>query len=246
MIFLGDKIHGSGRSELLSRQVSDIQLDDSVLHSLQTQLSDNLEKKGFEYFFPVLYWGDEWLCEDGKASISVPFYLGNKYIAKILYGNKVEVEGCRSNSLAMRYIRHEAGHAFFHAFGLKNSAKANKIFGDFSAPYNPDNFRQYRNAEKYHEFINNIFVRGYGQVHPEEDFAETFAEWLNPRINWREKYIGNSKILRKLRYMETTAPQFYSTKLNKRLYSYSPISRSQYILRDILPLLPQARSRAER
>jgi hypothetical protein len=41
----------------------------------------------------------------------------------------------------------------------------------------------------------------YAQSHPDEDFAETFAVWLAPDSNWRERYAG-WPVLKKLEYMD--------------------------------------------
>jgi hypothetical protein len=42
----------------------------------------------------------------------------------------------------------------------------------------------------------------YAQAHPTEDFAETFAVWLQPRARWRREYAG-WPALRKLEYVDT-------------------------------------------
>jgi hypothetical protein len=41
----------------------------------------------------------------------------------------------------------------------------------------------------------------YAQKHPDEDFAETFAVWLTPGLDWREQYAG-WPALQKLEYVE--------------------------------------------
>ncbi len=41
----------------------------------------------------------------------------------------------------------------------------------------------------------------YAQSHPCEDFAETFAVWLDPRSRWRTRYRG-WKALEKLEYVD--------------------------------------------
>ena len=41
----------------------------------------------------------------------------------------------------------------------------------------------------------------YAQSHPDEDFAETFAVWLNPRSEWRRRY-QDWPALKKLEYMD--------------------------------------------
>ena len=41
----------------------------------------------------------------------------------------------------------------------------------------------------------------YAQSHPDEDFAETFAVWLNPQSDWRARY-ADWPALKKLEYMD--------------------------------------------
>jgi hypothetical protein len=41
----------------------------------------------------------------------------------------------------------------------------------------------------------------YAQSHTDEDFAETFAVWLTPGLDWRKRYAG-WKALRKLEYVD--------------------------------------------
>jgi hypothetical protein len=41
----------------------------------------------------------------------------------------------------------------------------------------------------------------YAQSHPDEDFAETFAVWLTPNSEWRQRYAG-WRALAKLEYMD--------------------------------------------
>ena len=42
----------------------------------------------------------------------------------------------------------------------------------------------------------------YAQSHPDEDFAETFAVWLNPRSVWMRRY-ADGPALKKLEYMDS-------------------------------------------
>ena len=41
----------------------------------------------------------------------------------------------------------------------------------------------------------------YAQSHPDEDFAETFAVWLNPQSDWRARY-ADWPALKKLEYLD--------------------------------------------
>jgi hypothetical protein len=42
----------------------------------------------------------------------------------------------------------------------------------------------------------------YAQKHPDEDFAETFAVWLDPSSRWRRRYRDWQVALAKLEYLE--------------------------------------------
>src|SRR5262249_29614753 len=46
----------------------------------------------------------------------------------------------------------------------------------------------------------------YAQKHPDEDFAETFAVWLTPGLNWRKQYDGWDA-LKKLEYIDRVAKE---------------------------------------
>ncbi|HZD93919.1 MAG TPA: hypothetical protein VE133_06670, partial [Candidatus Sulfotelmatobacter sp.] len=50
----------------------------------------------------------------------------------------------------------------------------------------------------------------YAQKHPDEDFAETFAVWLTPGSNWRQKY-KDWPALEKLRYLDRTLRKLAKT-----------------------------------
>ena len=69
-------------------------------------------------------------------------------------------------------------------------------FGKASRPY-PDIYRP-RPASR--DFVLHL-GHWYAQSHPTEDFAETFAVWLQPRARWRREYQG-WPALRKLEYVD--------------------------------------------
>jgi hypothetical protein len=58
----------------------------------------------------------------------------------------------------------------------------------------------------------------YAQSHPDEDFSETFAVWLTPGLDWRERYKG-WKALHKLEYME---------ELMKSIAGKPPVHQPEY------------------
>src|SRR3712207_7866144 len=105
----------------------------------------------------------------------------------------VEVE---SESDVMRYLRHEAGHAFNYAYRLYDRADWRTTFGPYSRPYR----ERFRANPFSRDFVRHI-LGWYAQKHPDEDFAETFAVWLTPGLDWRTEYAG-WPALRKLEYVD--------------------------------------------
>jgi hypothetical protein len=107
----------------------------------------------------------------------------------------LEVEG-GTPEWCMRILRHEAGHAIENAYLLRRRRRRQQLFGRSSQPY-PNHYspRPYSRS-----FVRHLDV-WYAQSHPDEDFAETFAVWLDPRSQWRERYRG-WPVMKKLQYME--------------------------------------------
>jgi hypothetical protein len=96
----------------------------------------------------------------------------------------------------MKILRHEAGHAIENAYHLRRRRRRRELFGSTSEPY-PEMYlpRPYSKS-----FVINLDA-WYAQAHPDEDFAETFAVWLNPDSKWRERYV-DWPALKKLEYVD--------------------------------------------
>jgi hypothetical protein len=82
-------------------------------------------------------------------------------------------------------MRHETGHAIDNAYRLHLRKRWRETFGYYSAPYR-SSYAPIPNSKKYVIHLDYW----YGQSHPAEDFAETFAVWLDPRSDWRSHYAG--------------------------------------------------------
>ncbi|HEX2693990.1 MAG TPA: hypothetical protein VHL12_08085 [Gemmatimonadaceae bacterium] len=182
------------RHALLAQRISDIGLAirGTLLEKLVNQLYEELGAKGLE-FRPPVYLSDQWGCPDGTPLIGVPFYLADERLSKIEEDYSAAVEGEQES---MRYLRHEAGHAFNYAYRLYDRPDWRKMFGPYSRPYR----ERYRADPFSHDYVRHI-LGWYAQKHPDEDFAETFAVWLTPGLNWEREYDGWGA-LRKLRYVE--------------------------------------------
>jgi hypothetical protein len=182
------------RHALLSQRISDIGLEirGTLLEKLVHQLYEELAAKGLD-FRPPVYLSDQWGCPDGTPLIGVPFYLADARLSKIEEDYSSAVEGADES---MRYLRHEAGHAFNYAYRLYDRPDWRKMFGPYSRPYRD----RYRADPFSRDFVRHI-LGWYAQKHPDEDFAETFAVWLTPELDWRRMYEGWGA-LAKLEYVD--------------------------------------------
>ena len=182
------------RHALLAQRISDIGLEirGSLLEKLIDQLYEELSAKGLA-FHPPVYLSDQWGCPDGTPLIGVPFYLADDRLSRIEEDYSSAVESAEES---MRYLRHEAGHAFNYAYRLYDRPDWRKLFGPYSRPYR----ERYRADPFSHDYVRHI-LGWYAQKHPDEDFAETFAVWLTPGIDWRRSYEGWGA-LAKLEYVD--------------------------------------------
>lgn len=181
------------------------------------QLYHELAAKGF-IFRPSCYLADEWLSPDGEPIIGIPFYLAHPRLRKLEHKMMLEVEGGDRNSL-IRLLRHEAGHAVNYAYLLYKKGKWKKLFGSFDKDY-PEKYK-YRPYSK--RFVRHL-EGWYAQYHPDEDFAETFAVWLDPDSDWKERYKGWGAI-EKLNYVDRLmlkiVPTFPKKKEGKKYWDIS-------------------------
>jgi hypothetical protein len=126
------------RERLLRSRISDLDLriEGSGLEPLIRRLNDELDRAGLQ-FKPPIYLTDEWGCPEGVPIIGVPFYLAKPELAQI---EKEIAENLETAEESMKYLRHEAGHAFNYAYVLYEDEEWHRIFGPYSRPY-MDNFR---------------------------------------------------------------------------------------------------------
>jgi hypothetical protein len=182
------------REALLGQRISDLglRIRGSRIERLVEQLYTELNERGLRYR-PGVYLTDQWGCPDGTPLIGVPFYLADPALERIEAEMTLSVE---NDAEAMRYLRHEAGHAFNYAFCLHEQPEWRELFGAFSRPY-----RDRYHADPFSRDHVRHILGWYAQKHPDEDFAETFAVWLTPDTNWREDYRG-WHALHKLEYVD--------------------------------------------
>ena len=182
------------RDALLGKRISDLglQIRGSRVERLVDELYKELAACSIS-FRPPVYLSDQWGCPDGTPLIGVPFYLVDKRLERI----EAEMSGSvEDDDEAMRYLRHECGHAIDYAFHFHDRPDWKKTFGSFSAPY-----RERYRADPFSRAHVRHILGWYAQKHPDEDFAETFAVWLTPGLDWRAEYAG-WPALEKLKYID--------------------------------------------
>ena len=193
----GAEVWGSWEdAELLTLRFCDldIAIEGSELEPLIRQVDDELAARGLA-FRPHYWLSDEWFTPDGVPGVSIPFYLAHPRLAKLELHQMFEVEG-GTPDWCLKILRHEVGHAIENAFNLRRRPRRRELFGSTRVPY-PETYspRPYSKS-----FVIHLDA-WYAQSHPDEDFAETFAVWLNPNSKWRDRYHG-WLALKKLEYME--------------------------------------------
>lgn len=183
-------------AELLDLRICDlpVKIAGSWLEGCINDLYQELDKKDIR-FKPKCYLADEWLAPDKEPVIGIPFFLADPKLTKLEKKMMLEAEGNNRN-WCMKLLRHEAGHALNYAYKLYRRQSWRKIFGKFGQKY-PDNYRFRPYSRSFVRHLEDY----YAQYHPDEDFAETFAVWLTPGLNWRKKYKG-WRALDKLFYLD--------------------------------------------
>jgi hypothetical protein len=184
--------------ELLKLRICDlsVRIEGSEIQDRISALHQELQSRGLR-FSPKIYLGDEWFSPEGMVAISVPFYLAHPRLVALEKRLMLEVEG-GTPEWFMKLLRHEAGHCFDHAYRFSKQKRWREIFGSPDQEYHPETYRPRPYSKSFVRHIPNW----YAQSHPDEDFAETFAVWLTPSINWREEYADWPVALRKLEYVD--------------------------------------------
>src|SRR5262245_15120589 len=181
---------------LLNVRLCDLPLtiEDSWLEAHVTRLYDDLNARGLT-FRPHVWLSSEWFSPDGIPGIAIPFYLAHPRLMKLEKAQMLEVEGGTPDWF-LKIMRHEAGHAFDNAYDLRRRRRRVKLFGSPATAY-PDFYLPKPYSKSFVLHLDSW----YGQSHPDEDFAETFATWLTPDSDWRVRY-ADWPALRKLEYVD--------------------------------------------
>jgi putative zinc-binding metallo-peptidase len=183
------------------------------------QLYRELEEAGLK-LKPVCFLSDEWLSPGDQAAIGIPFFLAHPRLKALEARMMFEVEGGTA-AWCVKLLRHEAGHAIDHAFRLSPREDWKETFGSPRTKYQP---YYYEVDPESRDYVRNV-PDHYAQAHPVEDFAETFAVWLNPASDWRRRYAG-WPALKKLRYVDRLMREVRRRSVPKRTPMLGPEARA--------------------
>ncbi|MFH0899519.1 MAG: putative zinc-binding metallopeptidase [Pseudomonadota bacterium] len=172
-------------------------LERSPIWPLIEQLYAELAGAGID-LRPRCFIASEWGCPDGLPIVGIPFFLVD---SRFYEYEEEHADDLEDASRILMGLRHEAGHALNYAYLLHKEPEWTAVFGDFAGDYRDD----YLPVPFCPDFVRHL-PGWYAQKHPDEDFAETFAVWLTPGSNWRERYAGTGA-LRKLEYVDRMMAQ---------------------------------------
>lgn len=182
--------------KLMQMRICDLKLsvDNSPIAPLIDRLFQELTNKQVN-FRPHFWVSDEWFSPDGIPGVAIPFFLMHPRLRKLELEQMLEVEG-GNRRWCMMLLRHETGHALLNAYKLNKDKAWRKVFGNPNQKY-PDTYLPKPYSKR---FVINL-PGWYAQSHPHEDWAETFAVWLNPRSDWRKRY-HKWPALKKLQFVD--------------------------------------------
>ena len=184
--------------KLLSTPICALHLAPSgVLQECLEQVKGELRARGIS-FVPDFYLGeDDFWTSDRAVSVNVPWYLANSALWRLVNDHLFRY----TRAEVLMYLRHETGHALNYAFELWRRKEWTQTFGDFRRPYR-DVYNPNPWSRDFVRYLHRTGMYHYAQKHPDEDWAETFAVWLDPSTRWRRRYASWQVALAKLEYLD--------------------------------------------
>jgi len=187
-------------STLWSTPIRDLGLtiEGTRLAPIITDFQRELEVVGFTRLAPRFYLSTEWGVPFETVAVAIPFYLAHAELEEMHAERAGHVEG-QDREEILRYLRHEMGHVVNYAYRLYDEAEWEELFGSMTEPYEDD----YRPVPFSRKHVRHL-PGWYAQKHPDEDWAETFAVYITPGLDWRSEYARRPVARAKLEYCERT------------------------------------------
>src|SRR5687767_5363781 len=168
------------------------------LEPVVAEFERELTAAGIRRLRPRYYLSTEWGVPFETVAIAIPFYLASPELTAMHADQVGVVEGFDREDI-LRYLRHEMGHVVNYAYRLYNTEEWVKLFGSITQPYEED-----YSPEPFSRRHVRHLPGWYAQKHPDEDWAETFAVWMTPGLDWRAEYADWPVALAKLQYCDRT------------------------------------------
>lgn len=184
--------------ELLKQRICDLDLriEGTQLGVVVDRFKQELRERGFTRVQPAFYLSSEWGVVEGTTAIAIPFYLADERLRKVQETIGGIVEGTSDEDI-LRYLRHEMGHVLNYAYRLYESEEWSLLFGPMARPYT----EEYRAIPFSPDYVRHL-PGNYAQKHPDEDWAETFAVWMDTSVDWRALFGDAPGALKKLEYCD--------------------------------------------
>ncbi len=168
----------------------------TLLEPVIAEFEGELAAAGIRRVRPRFYLSTEWGVPFGTVAIAIPFYLARADLTALHAERTGHVEGLGRWEL-LRYLRHEMGHVVNYAYKLYEREGWVRQFGPITRPYR----EEYRPEPFSRRYVRHL-PGWYAQKHPDEDWAETFAVWMTPGLDWGSEYAGWPEALAKLEYCD--------------------------------------------
>jgi hypothetical protein len=175
-----------------------LQIEGTRLEPILAEFDRELDRVGLGSLRPEYYLSTEWGVPFETVAIAIPFYLARPDLTALHAERVGHVEGFDRADI-LRYLRHEMGHVVNYAYRLYDEEEWVKQFGSITQPYN----EEYRPEPFSRRYVRHL-PGWYAQKHPDEDWAETFAVWMTPGLDWRAEYGAWPVACAKLAYCERT------------------------------------------
>ncbi len=168
------------------------------LAAIVAEFEAELARVGIHRLRPRWYLSTEWGVPFNTVAVAIPFYLARPHLTAVHAQRVGYVEGA-SRADILRYLRHEMGHVVNYAYRLYDREEWVLLFGSIAQPY----VEEYRPEPFSRRHVRHL-PGWYAQKHPDEDWAETFAVWMTPGLDWRAEYADWPEALAKLEYCDRT------------------------------------------